>query len=280
MRNNGDVKSRKQYRRIIIICIFITLSIFVPALAETDGGGRTRTSNCEHIPPGDIHGGKVKNVENKLIHIFRGETNLIKAAFSEEDVDVVIGHGLKIDNNEFDRSLFNRVVSPIQVSHESKITDLSKNDLKGILSGQIYNWGEINQEQDQDITIYLHGGELQRRSFNGMLQDLGVKDISKLKNVKLLPNYHSLKEAASKDIGSIVLGIRDFETKKLKAISIDGNPCTVKYDFNTITQSPTILEQETLNYPLTEDIYLYKKKDSETSIPIAKTFQNIILKTE
>jgi len=150
-------------------------------------------------------------------------------------INVVIVHGdIKVEtlnkeerdylSSNFRRELLHVEDVPIFLYESNNCNNISKADLANILSGEITRWEQLGCSQGR-IQIYLHGGELQRKSAKNIFKTLDVQP-GKLAETapKYLNTYKELAAVSARDTNALVIGLRNLQTVGLKVVSIEGIP--------------------------------------------------------
>lgn len=196
------------------------------------------TTTCKPLPP-------------LLGHAFN--INDFKRLASNIQKLVIVGHGIRINDDRFERIMLHKERCPIFVSEENPIQDIRLHDLQKVLEGKERYWNELGGVQEP-ISLYLHGGILQKKSFETLIQNtLGITSNNlKSANPTYAANYEELIEIASKDKSALAIGIKEWYRKGLRTVLLDGIDVKdrAKADF----------------YLLKIPIYVYTRRDSAKSI--------------
>jgi hypothetical protein len=160
-----------------------------------------------------------------------------------DGVKVLLAQGFKLDAPEFQEAAVYKYFAPVYVDADLGIGELSFNQIKGILEGDITNWSECGGP-DRSIVRHFHGAEKQAQTADALLASSGI-DVTKMRQVhhELSPSYRSLEREAAREPGAFVLGLKDSDNEELALITIDGK---------------NILKAEDRkSYPLTDTVTIY-----------------------
>jgi hypothetical protein len=175
------------------------------------------------------------------------------------DIDVIVGHGLETDDARFDRELFQQEMCPVFTAPARTTFGLTTNELFRVLQGQVVDWQQLGQPSGH-INVYLHGGDLQKPAFESLLRQNGV-DITKVKYASptYARDYLELERLACNDTNALVIGLRTLTPKGLKPVKLDG--------------ISIIGRTAPKDYPLRENIFIYKRKGQATSDQVAEEWK-------
>ncbi|MFA5181395.1 MAG: hypothetical protein WC405_08755 [Syntrophales bacterium] len=144
--------------------------------------------------------------------------------------------------NAFQRDLLHEEFVPVFVSDVNACDNLQKIQLIAILKGETTQWEQLGCGLGR-ITLYLHGGDLQRKTAQTFFKTLGIEPEALAKSSPSYVNtYQDLAVAAAKDPHALVIGLREFHPPGLKTVSVDGH---------------SLADQA--NYPLRLPIYIHTR---------------------
>jgi len=162
----------------------------------------------------------------------------------DKNVDILVIHGqtsVPADMREQPHFVEN---VPVFAGSGSGMTNVTREQIAGILSGRITDWSEVGGNPGP-IHIYLHGGDLQRKSFATFAETLGLRDSDiNQASPKRLSNYEFLATVAGRDPQAFVIGIKSLNSAGLELLEVDGKS----------------LGESTRDYPLQVPIYFLETR--------------------
>src|SRR5215213_10711257 len=97
-----------------------------------------------------------------------------KRAFADRAKDVFVFHGLSSLPNGSRISPYFIEMVPVLAAPDRGVDSLTSEQIAGILTASITDWSQVGGKPGA-IKIYLHGGELQRKSFAKFVETLRLK---------------------------------------------------------------------------------------------------------
>lgn len=153
-------------------------------------------------------------------HAFSAADIAFFASFA--DCHAIVSHGGPSNTTEFAAHCVAVEEAPVFV-HETNSIRLSLEHLLGILRGERTRWSEVGGATNQRINVYLHGGVLQRRKFEVLLQSLGLSRSAVAGCFpRYLASYEELERASSSDPHSIAFGLKHAAFSTMRMVSVDG----------------------------------------------------------
>lgn len=167
---------------------------------------------------------------------------------------VIIGRNLRVSLDGYQINILQVEYFPIFVHSRRAEKGISKAQVKDVLEGKIRDWRDLDQKEGR-IQLYLHGGELQKRAFQGLYTLLNA-DPRKLATVepRYEADYDKLRQAAGRDENGMAFGLNTWTAENLKLLSVDGISL-----LNPLNR---------FKYPLQVPVYLYERKGSAEAASI------------
>lgn len=185
-------------------------------------------------------------VPPRVMHAFT-PTELEKASKSS-DISVIISHGVSGNYQNFRGQLLHVEYVPVFASKQRDVAKLTKASLREILAGKISDWRQLGSREGP-INLYLHGGDLQRKSFSVFLQrSLELNDL-KIKTITYAHDYGALERLSSEDPNALVMGLMKLRPIGLTALEINGI---------------SLLNKEVAtSYPFQIPVFMYVREESD-----------------
>lgn len=162
---------------------------------------------------------------------------------------LLVHHGAAPEIEGYQRRYIHTEVLPVFVSRNTRITNLSLDDLGAMLEGRITNWKDAGSG-NLPVTIIAQGEAMKRRAldFQFATRKLRITDCIEA------GGYSELERISALHAGALVLGLRGAPANRdhLRAIAIDGHtPMSGKA------------------YPFRVPISLYLRSDSGEAVRLA-----------
>jgi hypothetical protein len=134
---------------------------------------------------------------------------------------------------------------PVFAGAQAGVTNLTRAQITSILKGDVTDWSQLGGAPGP-VHVYLHGGSLQRQSFNKFLEilDLSPKDL-RAPALQYGENYDALSSLSETDPQAFVIGLKDVHPPRLHLLDVEGR---------------SLLVRHAEGYPLTIPVYVYSRK--------------------
>jgi hypothetical protein len=168
----------------------------------------------------------------------------LQRARADKDVDILVLHGQTFVPMALQESPHFVENVPVFAGSGSGVTNVTRQQIAGILSGRITDWSQVGGTPGA-IHVYLHGGDLQRKSFAKFAETLGLEetDINRA-SPKRLSDYGFLATVAGRDPQAFAIGIKSLDAAGLRLLEVDGKS----------------LAESTQDYPLQVPIYFVETR--------------------
>ena len=164
------------------------------------------------------------SILGRLRHVYSEDELREFLAQPGDDVMAVV-HGIEVGREHPDwvKQFLHIEVRPVWTSSERTIPGLSKEQVSAVLTGRISNWRDLG-EPSGPIHVYLHGGELQRRSFEAACWSEQEIDPRALRSCdpRYFDTYERLAAAAARDRNAFVMGLKQLDLEGLRTVAVDG----------------------------------------------------------
>ena len=185
--------------------------------------------------------------EAVVVHAFSAEQ--MAAAYRQAGVALVVGHGVNVPSEQFDVGRAFTEVVPVFVTPDVGLDGISTSQLEGVLSGEIVQWSELGSALDDNIRVYLHGGELQKPKFEALMRSRGINLGVDPDRVTYGADYRDLRDKAVEGGKALAIGLRSVDPEGLRMMALDG-----KDPKDTAANE---------SYPWVFPVYVAKRRDAQ-----------------
>lgn len=145
----------------------------------------------------------------------------IDDAYADPGIEVVLSHGVKLQNELFETRQFTQEFMPVYASAAKSSPSISYDSLADIVTGKITDWSELGASPGP-IHIYMNGDHLQKRRLDNLMGAHGIPSNSFSPSIHYARNYDDLNAVASQDENALVVGLLTSQSSSMVPVALDG----------------------------------------------------------